>query len=68
MTEYLTTKEAARIVRLSPRTLERLRLTGDGPKFLKAGIGLRAKVLYRITDLQAWIERSDYQSTAEYQM
>ena len=33
----LTTNEAAKYVRLSPRTLERYRVTGEGAPFLKIG-------------------------------
>ncbi len=36
------TKEAAAYMGLSPRTLEQLRLTGGGPKFLKIG----SRVIY----------------------
>jgi hypothetical protein len=61
----LTTIEAAKYLRLSPRTLERLRVQGDGPRFMKAGRGLRARVLYAPGDLQGWISRT-YGSTSEY--
>ena len=63
---YLTTVEAADFVRLSPRTLERLRVDGTGPKFIKAGRGKRARVLYRVADLKEWLESDVYQSTSEY--
>jgi transcriptional regulator GlxA family with amidase domain len=63
---YLTTAEAAQLVRLSPRTLERLRLQGSGPRYLKAGRGKKARVLYRRTDLVAWLEQSEFKSTSEY--
>lgn len=63
---YLTTVEAADFVRLSPRTLERLRVQGTGPRYIKAGRGKRAKVLYRIADLQEWLEATTFQSTSEY--
>jgi hypothetical protein len=63
---YLTTVEAADFVRLSPRTLERLRVQGTGPRYIKAGPGKRAKVLYRIADLQEWLEATIFQSTGEY--
>ena len=36
-TDLLTTEEAAKYLRLSPRTLERYRVTGEGPRFLKVG-------------------------------
>lgn len=35
---------------ISPRTLERSRWLGSGPPFIKVG----AKVLYRITDIEAF--------------
>jgi hypothetical protein len=35
---------------LSPRTLERWRWTGKGPRFLKLG----GRVLYRLEDIEAW--------------
>ena len=53
-------------MRLSPRTLERLRVEGTGPRFIKAGRGKRARVLYRPADLQEWLETNVYQSTSEY--
>ena len=63
---YLDTREAAAIVRRSPRTLERLRLTGQGPAYRKPGKGLRSKVPYRLADLEAWVESASYASTSEY--
>jgi hypothetical protein len=63
---YLTTVEAGNFVRLSPRTLERLRVQGTGPRFIKAGRGKRARVLYRMADLQEWLDATVYQSTSEY--
>ncbi len=61
----LKTSEAADFLRLSPRTLERLRVQGTGPKYMKAGPGLRARVLYELNDLNAWVIRR-YTSTSEY--
>lgn len=63
---YLNTVEASRIMRLSPRTLERMRVEGTGPRYLKAGRGTRARVLYRPTDVDAWLEGQTFQSTSEY--
>lgn len=61
----LTTAEAAQFLRLSPRTLERLRVQGTGPCFLKIGPGMRARVLYDSEDLHRWIDRK-YSATSEY--
>lgn len=67
-TEFLTTREAAVVVRLSPRTLERLRLTGGGPKYLKLGGSQkkRGRILYRRADLLEWVQRAEFGSTSEY--
>ena len=58
---FLVTQEAAERLRLSPRSLERFRLNGMGPCFVKAG----RRVLYRISDLDAWANARTYASTAE---
>lgn len=49
--DVLTTIEAAHYVRLGKPTLERFRLTGEGPRFAKLGGAVR----YRRTDLDDWI-------------
>jgi len=64
--KLLTTVEAAAYLRLSPRTLERFRVEGTGPKFLKAGGGKRARVLYDPAELQAWLAGFAFKSTSEY--
>jgi hypothetical protein len=63
---FLTTPEAAAMLRLSPRTLEKIRVEGCGPKFHKAGRGIRAKVLYRPADIMEWIKALSFHSTSEY--
>ena len=55
--QLLTTPEAAKLLRMSPRTLENMRLDGTGPRYLKLGPGRRAKVLYRVIDLEEWISQ-----------
>lgn len=49
----LTTREAAKCVRLSKTKLERLRQSGDGPLYIKIGRAVR----YRDSDLAIWLER-----------
>ena len=58
---FLTQEEAARVLRLSPRTLERHRLTGNGPPFVKIG----RRVLYRRSDIDDWAESHTFGSTSE---
>jgi hypothetical protein len=63
---YLTTAQAAEILCLSARTLERMRIDGSGPPFLKAGGGKRSRVLYMLADIDAWLAGHRFGSTSEY--
>jgi predicted DNA-binding transcriptional regulator AlpA len=47
---------------LSTSTLAKLRLSGNGPTYAKLG----RRVVYRIDDLEAWIEAHRFKSTSEY--
>ncbi|HKW83971.1 MAG TPA: helix-turn-helix domain-containing protein [Burkholderiaceae bacterium] len=60
-TEFLTTEEAAAFLRLSPRTLEKQRVLGGGPRFRKFG----ARVLYAAVDLRAWADGRAYGMTSD---
>jgi len=60
MLRLLTQVEAARLLQLSERTLERLRVSGAGPRFVKAGRSVR----YREIDLEAWIAGRVVSSTS----
>lgn len=62
---FVTTQEAAGLLRLSPRTLERHRVQGTGPRYMKVGPGKRARVLYAVEDLNDWIGHK-YGGTSEY--
>jgi excisionase family DNA binding protein len=61
MLRLLTQREAARFLRLSERTLERLRVSGGGPTYVKAGRLVR----YRESDLDAWVATRVVNSTSE---
>lgn len=58
---FLTQNEAAELLRVSPRTLERHRVAGSGPRFIKAG----RRVLYRAVDLETWADSNTFSSTSE---
>lgn len=64
---FLTTPEAAKLLRLKPRTLEGLRVQGTGPRYYKMGPGRMARVVYRRADLEAWVEQFSFNSTSEYE-
>jgi DNA-binding transcriptional MerR regulator len=57
MSDYLTTGEAAALLRHSPATLRSWRRRGTGPKYTQP-IGERGNVLYPRADLMAWLEGS----------
>lgn len=59
--EFLTTEEAAVFLRLSPRTLEKQRVLGGGPRYRKFG----ARVLYAVGDLRAWADSRAYGMTSD---
>lgn len=61
MQSLLTQREAASVLRLSERTLERSRVTGSGPRFIRCGRSIR----YRPDDLAAWIDARAVGSTSE---
>ncbi|HBO8762655.1 TPA: helix-turn-helix domain-containing protein [Pseudomonas aeruginosa] len=58
---YLTNDEAADYLRLSPRTLEKQRVIGGGPKFRKFG----RRVMYAVSDLDAWADQRNYEATSD---
>lgn len=63
---FLTTIEVAEMLRISRRTLERMRVEGTGPRYIKVGPGKRSRVLYGQGDVEDWLARFSYGSTSEY--
>jgi predicted DNA-binding transcriptional regulator AlpA len=57
---YLTQDEVAAVLRLSPRTLERHRLAGTGPAYVKLG----RKVVYKRSSVEAWAAANTFTSTS----
>jgi hypothetical protein len=58
---YMTQHAAAVFLGLSPRTLERFRVEGRGPSFLKLG----RRVAYSRDDLVRWAEAQRRSSTSD---
>ena len=58
---FLTNAEAAAFLRLSPRTLEKQRIIGGGPRFHKFG----RRVLYSIGDLESWANARRFEMTCD---
>ncbi len=63
--EILDTAGAAKYLGLSKPTLERVRLTGNGPQYAKLTSGKRGPVRYRRIDLDAWIATKLIRSTSQ---
>lgn len=61
MDSLLSQKQAARILGLSVRTLERHRVAGTGPRWVRLGRLVR----YRERDLDDWVSRSLRTSTSD---
>jgi predicted site-specific integrase-resolvase len=59
--KHLRQAEVAQRWNVSPRTLERWRWTGQGPRFLKVG----GRVVYRIEDIEAYEARQLRTSTVQ---
>ena len=60
-TEIMTVIEAAGYIRLAETTLNKMRVAGTGPQFLKMGKAVR----YRRSDLDDWIGARVTRSTSE---
>ncbi len=58
---YLNTREAAAWLSLSPRTLDRYRVSGDGPAFHRFG----GRVRYLVADLEEWASARRRASTSD---
>ena len=58
-TKHLDQHELSTRWRLSERTLERWRFTGEGPQFIKLG----GRVVYRLEDIEAFELRQIRQAT-----
>ena len=58
---HLNTASAAQYLSLSPRTLEKYRLTGEGPPYYKVG----SRCLYKLEELEAWLSTKRCASTSD---
>jgi predicted DNA-binding transcriptional regulator AlpA len=61
MKALLTEKQAARKLKISVRTLQRLRQSGDCPKYVRMG---KRRIAYRIFALDQWLRSNTFTSIA----
>ena len=60
--QLLTEREAAEILRVSPRQLQMMRYRGDGPVFVRLS---RRSVRYSPGDLADWVASRSFTSTSQ---
>ena len=60
----VTEIEAAQMLRVSPRTLQRLRLEGGGPAFVQL-TGTGSRIGYPVAALHAWLAARTVTSTSD---
>jgi hypothetical protein len=60
---YVQTEDAAARLNLAPSTLNKMRVRGDGPPFLRLS---PRRVVYAIASLDAWARAREHTSTSEY--
>jgi predicted DNA-binding transcriptional regulator AlpA len=53
LNEHLTLVETAKWLRCSPRTLQRLLETGDGPPVVRLS---ERRLIFRLADVNRWVE------------
>ena len=61
MGEYLNVADAAELTGLATSTLNKLRLTGDGPEFIKLG----RRVVYARDSIEGWMRSKRRTSTSD---
>jgi predicted DNA-binding transcriptional regulator AlpA len=62
-TRLFTTRQVAEFLGVSCSYLNKLRVYGDGPAFIKIG----ARVVYDFQDVEAWVEARKCISTSAYE-
>ena len=59
---YLTERQFCERYRVSARTAQRWRVTGDGPPFVRLG---PHKIVYRLSDAETWAARRTFAHRAD---
>jgi excisionase family DNA binding protein len=60
---FMNETELAEFLGLSKRTIQRLRLTGEGPAYRRIG---KRRIAYLRSDIDAWTASRSRRSTSEY--
>jgi predicted DNA-binding transcriptional regulator AlpA len=60
--EYISEQGLHERYLIAPRTAQRWRSTGEGPRWIRLG---RRRVLYRVSDVEAWLAERTYVHRAD---
>ena len=63
--QLVTNAGAAELLGVQPQTLRRWRCVGGGPPYVRLGRGPGARVAYRLSDLNEWLNMRTFASTSE---
>ena len=61
LSEVVDVREAARRLGVSKSHLDKMRMQRSGPRYSKLG----HRVVYRLADLEAWLDNSSVQTTGD---
>ena len=63
-TKFMRTAQAAKRIGLAKNTLEKMRVSGEGPPFVRIS---PRRIVYEAAALDSWIKsRGEHRSTSEY--
>jgi predicted DNA-binding transcriptional regulator AlpA len=62
--QLLDTKDTAALLNLSPSTVNKMRMTKDGPPYYKLG----HRVTYKRSEVFAWLESKRFLNTSQYSL
>ena len=65
MSSLISSKQAAKLLGISPKTLKSWRSAGKGPRFLKLGSAPQAAVRYDRAEIEAWLAERAFSSTSD---
>jgi len=60
--EYITEQGLQERYLIPPRTAQRWRSSGDGPRWIRLG---RRRILYRVRDVEVWLGERTYKHRAD---
>ena len=65
LSEMVDTGRMAAACGVQAQTARVWRIKGVGPPYVRVGRGVRGRVLYRVADIIAWLQKRTFLSTAE---